>query len=38
MQDDKDDGNDDQNVNPTSGFWKARTDPPTEKAKQPQDK
>jgi hypothetical protein len=35
VQDDEDDCNNDQNMDPTAGFWEARTDPPTEKAEQP---
>jgi hypothetical protein len=37
VQDDKDDGNHDQDVNPITGPWKARTYVPAEKAEQPQD-
>jgi hypothetical protein len=37
VQDDQYDCNDDQNMDPTTGFWEARTDPPTEEAKQPKD-
>ena len=37
IQYDQYDGDNDQNMDPTSGFREARTDPPTEKAKQPQD-
>jgi hypothetical protein len=37
VQDDKDNGNDDQDVNPIAGLREATTDPATKKAKQPQD-
>jgi hypothetical protein len=36
-QDNEDDSNDDQNVNPIAGLGKTGTDPPAEKAQQPQD-
>jgi hypothetical protein len=37
MQDDQDNCDNDQNMDPTAGFWKTRTDSPTEKPEQPQD-
>jgi hypothetical protein len=37
VQDHEDDRNNDQSVNPTSGFREAWTDVPTEIAEQPQD-
>jgi hypothetical protein len=38
VQDDENDGDNDQNVNPTTCLWESWAYVPTEKAEQPQDK